>query len=64
MAHTEVNASQLIQARVGLSIGLRGVNITLLETPCEYIYHLIAAFSESLLAPADMHVIGPTFLIF
>jgi len=57
MAHTEVSTSQLIQARVGLSIGLRGVNITLLETACEYIYHLIAPFSESLLAPADMHVI-------
>ena len=33
-AHTDRNAPQLIQADVGLSIGLRGINITLLERAC------------------------------
>ena len=36
MAHTGVNSPQLIEARVELSIGLRGINITLLETECEH----------------------------
>lgn len=35
MAHTGVNSPQLIEARIGLSIGLRSINITLLETECE-----------------------------
>ena len=37
MAHTGVNSPQLIEARVELSIGLRGINITLLETECEHL---------------------------
>jgi len=36
MAHTGVNSPQLIEARIGLSIGLRSINITLLETECEH----------------------------
>ena len=30
-AHTEPNSQQLIQATVGISIGLRGFNVTLAE---------------------------------
>ena len=37
MAHTGVNSPQLIEARVEVSIGLRGINITLLETECEHL---------------------------
>ena len=33
-AHTAVNTPQTIQAEIGLSIGLRGVNITLFEKNC------------------------------
>ena len=33
-AHTDKNSPQIIQAEVGLYIGLRGINITLLESPC------------------------------
>ena len=33
-AHTEKNVPQLIQANIGLSIGLRGINITLFEKAC------------------------------
>ncbi len=33
-AHTDKNVPQLIQADVGLSIGRRGINITLLERAC------------------------------
>lgn len=32
--HTDKNTPQTIQAEVGLYIGLRGINITLLEKPC------------------------------
>ena len=33
-AHTKQNAPQLIQADIGLSVGLRGINITLFERAC------------------------------
>ena len=33
-AHSDKNAPQLIQADIGLSIGLRGINITLVEKAC------------------------------
>ena len=53
MAHTGVNSPQLIEARVGLSIGLRSINITLLETECEHLLHCIRISSLYVMCPVQ-----------
>ena len=42
-----VGAPQTIQAEVGLSIGLRGMNITLLESNCEFRALVICSFPDA-----------------